>query len=94
MTVENQMAGLLAIGSNTGGTPELIEHKVTGLLYQQGSYQSLASQIEYAIHNRELMKKIARNSYQYSVENYSIKRVLIRCEKIYSNIIHKDMKKW
>lgn len=94
VTVENQMAGLLAIGSNTGGTPELIEHKVTGLLYQQGSYQSLASQIEYAIHNRELMKKIARNSYQYSVENYSIKRVVDQVEKIYSNIIHKDMKKW
>lgn len=94
VTVENQMAGLLAIGANTGGTPELIEHNVTGLLYQQGNYRSLASQIEYAIHNRELMKRIAQNSYQYSVENYSIKRVVDQVEKIYSNIIHKDMKKW
>lgn len=94
VTVENQMAGLLTIGANTGGTPELIKHNVTGLLYQQGNYQSLAEVIEYAIHNRELMKNIARNSYQYSIENYSIKRVVDQVEKIYLKIMYKDIKKW
>lgn len=83
VTVENQMGGLLVIGANTGGTPELIQHMETGLLYQEGDYQSLAEQIKYAIENKESVRKIACEGYRIAKENYSIKRVVDQILEIY-----------
>ncbi len=84
VTVENQMAGLLAIGADTGGTPEIIEHEKTGILYHEGDYNSLAEQIEYAIRNKVKMRKLAQNGYLNAIEKYSIDRVVNQVLEIYS----------
>lgn len=41
VTAEAMAAALPVIGYNSGGTPELIENEVTGLLYE-GGYKELA----------------------------------------------------
>ena len=41
-TVEAMMAGLPVVGSNAGGTAEIILHETTGLLYPPGDVSSLA----------------------------------------------------
>lgn len=45
VTIEGMCSGLVLIGSNTGGTLELIKDRETGLLYQQGDEKIL--QIRY-----------------------------------------------
>ena len=84
VTVENQMAGLLAIGSDTGGTPEIIEHGKTGILYHEGDYKSLAEKIEYAVRNKVKMRQLAQNGYMNAAEKYSIIRVVDQVLEIYS----------
>lgn len=51
--VEGQLFGRIALANNTGGGTELIENGKTGLIYELGSPESLASQIEWILNNKE-----------------------------------------
>lgn len=71
VTIEGMRSGLVVIGSNTGGTVELINDGVTGLLYQQGNATDLADKIQ-MIHDSPIMaEKIARAGYEYAQTNYT-----------------------
>lgn len=78
VTVENQMAGLLAIGANTGGTVEIIDDGVNGLLYEANNSKELACKITEVVNNRESSRWLAENGYRESQEKYSIERVVDR----------------
>ena len=71
VTVEGMRNGLLVIGSNTGGTPEIIKDKYNGLLYEQGKPQDLAEKILSSINNKDEARKIAENAYQFSQTNFT-----------------------
>lgn len=71
VTVEGMRSGLAVIGSNTGGTLEIIQDKQTGLLYEQGNPKDLAEKIEIFYNNRGYMKQIAENGYKYSQKNFT-----------------------
>ena len=86
ITVENQMAGLLTIGSDTGGTLELIDHEKTGLLYREGDYENLATLIDYALKNKEKMRLLAHNGYQNAINMFSIVRVVEQVLDIYESL--------
>lgn len=63
VTIEGMQAGLAVIGSNTGGTLDIIEDGVTGYLYEQGNYISLAKkiiQVSNAIHDTNRVVTKAR----------------------------------
>jgi hypothetical protein len=80
------MGGCLVIGSNTGGTIELINNKKTGLLYQCGDIDDLAAKIEYAILNKKEMKEIAENGQKYMLENMTARANAERIFKVYEYI--------
>lgn len=86
VTIESMASRMLVIGANTGGTAEIIENNVNGLLYQQGDYISLANQIKYAIENKNKMNAIIFNGYKSVIENYSISNVVDIITNIYINI--------
>ncbi len=69
VTVEAMFAGDLVIGADTAGTKELIKDGVTGLLYEGKNAQALANRIEYAISQKELMKKIAKDGQDYMLNH-------------------------
>lgn len=80
VTVEGMRSGLAIIGSNTGGTLEIVEDGINGILYKQGSYDDLADKIELLYKDREYMKKIAEKGYKYSQVNFTPDK---NVEKIY-----------
>ncbi|PFL00535.1 glycosyltransferase [Priestia megaterium] len=86
VTVEGMRSGLLMIGSNTGGTPEIISDKETGFLYNQGDYIDLASKIENVYLDRELMKLISQRGYQYSQINYTPDKNVEEIYKVFSSV--------
>ena len=47
VTVEAMCAGLPVIGTNSGGTPEIVCEGITGLLYEQRSVEQLAQRIRW-----------------------------------------------
>lgn len=89
VTIENMMAGLLTIGADSGGTPELIEHGETGLLYEYGNYIQLAELIQYAMNNRETVRKIALEGQKNALQNFSIEKTAQNIKEIYDEIMKK-----
>lgn len=72
VAVEALAAGTPVVGTNSGGLPEIIDHNVTGLLYQPGNYEELAEQIERLLVNRELYEEIVQRGRQSVIKKFSI----------------------
>jgi len=53
VTIEAMHAGLPVIGTNAGGTPEIIEDRKTGFLYSAGNAKELAEKLEWLIRHPE-----------------------------------------
>lgn len=87
VTIETMASRMLVIGANTGGTTEIIKDNVNGILYDQGSYLSLANKIEYAIKNKDEMNKLAEEGYFTAIDKYSISNVVDEITKIYDYIL-------
>src|SRR5699024_7665269 len=76
VTIETMTSKMLVIGANTGGTAEIINDNINGLLYQEGDYKSLANTIKYAIDNEDKMHVVINNGYVDAINNYSITSVV------------------
>lgn len=68
--IEGQMFGRIAISNDTGGGPELITHKKTGLTYKLGDPRSLANQIEWILNNKSSAIEIAEYSQKTQIKKY------------------------
>lgn len=66
VTVEAMMSSIPVIGSNTGGTKELIKNGYNGYLYRQGDYKDLSDKILNFISNENEIEKMSRNAYQFT----------------------------
>ncbi|MFS0645394.1 glycosyltransferase family 4 protein [Siminovitchia sp. 179-K 8D1 HS] len=87
VTIETMLSRMLAIGANTGGTAEIIDNNVNGLLYQEGDYLSLAKKIEYAIANKDEMNTLIDLGYKTVIERYSISRVVDQIINLYEEVM-------
>lgn len=70
ITVEAMLSGCLLIGANTSGTSEIVKDGVSGLLFEHGNTEDLADKIEYALANKEQMKKLAEAGRDFVRETY------------------------
>lgn len=66
VTVEGMLAGMVMIGSNTGGTAELIENGRTGLSYRAGCVEELAGCIESVYNAPQRSARMAEEGYSFS----------------------------
>ncbi len=66
VTVEGMLSGLCMIGANSGGTAELIEDGVTGLLFEPGNPNDLAEKIKILYFDRNKARMLSENGYQAS----------------------------
>lgn len=56
--MEAMSCGCACIASRTGGNPELVEHEITGLLFEPGNVADLAAALKRLIENRELRLRL------------------------------------
>ena len=87
VTVEAMCAKNLVIGSNTGGTFELISNGQTGFLYKEGDYVDLADKIEYAIKNWNKCIQIIENAHEYAINNFNITTCAKKVNKVYEKLL-------
>ncbi len=80
VTVEYMFAGLPVIGSNTGGTKEIVVDGVTGLLYEQGDVKELAERISALYEDEDLRCRLAESGVSRAQTEFSEKAY---CEKVY-----------
>lgn len=86
VTVEGMRSGLIVVGTNTGGTLEIIQDNKTGLLYQQGNAESLAEKIMWILNNKEEAKKIANQGYFYAQENFTPDKNVKMIEGVFKSL--------
>jgi glycosyltransferase involved in cell wall biosynthesis len=87
VTLEAQLFGRLVIGSNAGGTKELITDKVTGLLYESGNVRMLADMIEWVANNAKDAESIAKRAMREQAEKFLSQDRLAPLESIFERLI-------
>ena len=61
----------IVIASDVGGIPELVKHKITGLLFPVKDSATLAKTIEYTYNNKAETKELSNNAYRFAMENFT-----------------------
>jgi len=74
VAVEGMMLKKPVIGAGSGGTAELIEDGVNGLLYEPGNHIQLATKIEYLIEHGEKARELAENGWRFAEETFTKER--------------------
>jgi glycosyltransferase involved in cell wall biosynthesis len=72
VTVEAMTQGCAVIATNHGGTVELIEDGVTGILVPPADSKSLAAAIELLLADQPLRKKIGRAAASHARDNFAM----------------------
>ena len=91
VVVEAMMAKIPVIGTNIGGTPEIIKDEQTGLLIPPKDKQALSLAIKRLIVNKELRSRIINKAYNYAINNHTSKYITTKLQKEYLLIL-KDKK--
>lgn len=86
VTVEAMMSGLAVIGSNSGGTLELIDDNKNGLLFEQDNVLDLADKIEYLYNNRNEIERLGKKAYSYSKDKFLIDRCAKEIYSLYNKV--------
>lgn len=87
VTVEYMMAGLCVIASNIGANPELIEDGMSGLLYQYGDTDSLASAIKRCVEDSELRCRLAEQGCLRANTEFTATRNAMQVYDVYKRCI-------
>lgn len=87
VTVEAMMSSNPVIGSDTGGTPELIQNGQNGYLYKKGQVEDLAEKMEIFMNNPEQIRIKGNVAYSNSAEKFTVKRNAQEIEQIYFSIL-------
>lgn len=66
VTLEAMLHGIPVVGSNVGGTLELIKNRDTGMIYQYGDINDLADKIETLIQDYKLYNLITNNAMKFA----------------------------
>jgi len=70
-TAEAMLLKKPVIGTNSGGTAEIIQDGHTGLLYKPGDYHDLSEKIGYLYRHREKIQEFGENGFIYACRNFA-----------------------
>lgn len=87
VTVEAMMSGCLLIGADAGGTKELVENEVTGLLYPSGDVDALKERIKYAFDHKLQMRGIAEQGKKRMLETMTAQSNADQVYKVYKSVL-------
>ena len=74
------------IATDIQSLKEIIDSKKDGLLFRVGDAEDLNKKISCLIKNKTLMKSLGKNARKRIIKNNSIKNVVDKIEKLYSDI--------
>ena len=85
-TKEAQFLGVPAVGSDTGGIPEIIEHERTGLLVPPGDAGALAAAVNRLLEDRGLAERMAERARQNITAKFSTGALAPEYERFYEKV--------
>jgi len=86
--VQEAMAcGLVVIGTDTGGTPEILHDGENGLVFEAGDANVLADQIARIGNDRRLHAHMARAARRTVLERFTLDRMVDEIESYFAHVI-------
>ena len=76
MTQEAMAAGLVVVGTPTGGTPEILKDGETGLTFEPEDAEGLAERLELLYRDPEFRTKLAKRARQTVLEKFDFQRMI------------------
>jgi L-malate glycosyltransferase len=87
--LEAMASGCAVIGSNLGGTPELILDGDTGLLFRPGDSADLAERLRCLIDHDELRRRLASQAAIFASKTFPVDRTVSRMAELYQSLLMK-----
>jgi glycosyltransferase involved in cell wall biosynthesis len=91
VTVEAMKQGVPVVGAASGGTIEIIQDGVTGLLYQLGDAEDLAAKIEILHWDRELLGRMGQEAHRWANSTFSLKKYTADLLRVFREAIAGNM---
>lgn len=88
VTVEAMLSGALVIGAKSAGTCDIIQHGITGYLYQNENYVDLAEKLKVSLKNIEHSQKIAKDGQRYAVTNFNAEKNANQVYSVYQDVLN------
>ena len=82
-------SGCAVVGSNVGGTPELIHDGQTGLLFRLGDPQDLAAKLRRLIEQDDLRQQLRLAAVTFARDNFSLNRTVQRNAELYQSLLER-----
>lgn len=73
VTIEYMLNYMPVIGSNSGGTPELVAEG-TGMVYELGKADELANRMKYFLEHKENVSCMGARARNHAIDNFSMKK--------------------
>ena len=91
VTIEAMLAGCIALGSNSGGTAEILTAD-TGLTFHPNDEVDLAEKLNYIIENQSLMKEKAKNGQEFAMQNFTSEKNAKEIYHLYCKLLDIERK--
>jgi len=78
-------AGLSVIGTNTGGTGEVLVEGETGLVFPPGDASALAHRIQFLLDNPPLVRELVTRAQEVVQECFTFQRMM---DEIEAHLLH------
>lgn len=87
---EAMNSGCAVVASHAiGSVPFLIKHKENGMIYCNGNFNSLYSNVIYLMKNKKYREKLGKNAYKTMIETWNPENAALRLIGLYQNLIKK-----
>ena len=83
--LESAVLGVPIAAMNTGGTGDIVEHDVTGLL--SSTPEELASHVARLVTDRDLARRLAAGAAAHMAQSFDAAQVAARMEALYASLL-------
>ena len=77
---EAMASGLVVVGTNTGGSGEILRDMESGLVFPPDDVKAAAQQLARLIENPSLWLRLSRAGQQLAIEHFDVQRMADECE--------------
>lgn len=85
--IEGVIQNVASIVTDSGGSPELIEHSKSGLIVRSGSVQDIADAIERLFNDRELLSSMKKNAKDRIVNDFHMSKIVEQHLGLYQKLV-------
>lgn len=87
--IEAMQYNIPVIATNSGGIKEIIDDKITGLLFEKNDYENLGEKIIYLINNKDKRDYIGRNALELIKEKFILDNKILDIQNIIIDIANR-----